>query len=249
MIGASIIMNKGLKVLDHGLVKLVSHMQPSYPDEVPNWTPDMEPVRNARVSYDASRETGQDLEADHKLLNFLIKNYHTSPLEAMVFTFEIKAPIFVIRQWHRHRTWSYSEVSARYKELPEVFYIPELKHVGVQSKSNKQMRDLEEAAGLSQEAAKYIADLQLHSSNGFRFYQEHLKAGIPRELSRLFLGFNTYTHMFATGDSHNLMHFLKLRLHEHAQYEIQMFARALLHIVVDLMPVTFNAFIKHRLGE
>jgi thymidylate synthase (FAD) len=119
-----------INVLDHGFVRLVSYMQPvSHGQAIAeladfDWTGDLEIVRNARVSYNADWRTGEDEGKDEKLLDFMAKNHHTSPFEAMVFTFEIKAPIFVMRQWMRHRTWSYNEVSARYAELPEEFYVP-----------------------------------------------------------------------------------------------------------------------------
>src|ERR1035437_2197259 len=117
------------KVLDHGHVRLVESMGS-----------DLSIVRNARVSYDAEWRAGDDDGKDAKLLNYLLKNKHTSPFESCVFTFDVKAPIFVFRQWHRHRTWSFNEISARYSELPEEFYVPELEQITTQSETNKQMR-------------------------------------------------------------------------------------------------------------
>lgn len=243
-----------LKVLDHGFVRLVSYMQPAKPLAevrggdicIDEWSGDLEVVRNARVSYDADWREGDDKQ-DAGLVNYLTKNRHTSPFEAMVFTFEVKSPIFVLRQWHRHRTWSYNEVSARYTELPEEFYIPKAEHVGTQSTSNKQMRVLEEAAGLDEVAVQFIKDLQEHSAAGFRFYKKHLAAGVPRELARLFLGLNTYSRMFATVDLHNLFHFLTLRLHSHSQHEIRVYAEALLKLIEPICPVAVAAFKEHRL--
>lgn len=217
-----------IKVLDHGYVRLVESMGS-----------DLSIVRNARVSYDAEWRTGEDEGKDAKLIRYLYDNHHTSPFEAVTFTFEVKAPIFVIRQWHRHRTWSYNEISARYAELPEEFYIPEVEQVGIQSTSNKQMR---EAAGVSEEAQWFIEELELHSARGFKLYQQALNSGIPRELARCFLGLNTYTHMFCTVDLHNLFHFLRLRLHEHAQYEIRVYAQALLEIIKPIVPIAVSAF-------
>ena len=133
---------KKIDCLDHGFVRLVSYMQPV--EKIENWDGDFEIVRNARVSYDADRKAGKDKEGDEKLINYLTKNHHTTPFEAMTFTFEVKAPIFVFRQWHRHRTWSFNELSARYKELPEEFYVPNALDVGVQSKSSKQARNIDE---------------------------------------------------------------------------------------------------------
>lgn len=223
-------------ILDHGLIRLVDFMGD-----------DLSIVRSARVSYNAAWRTGEDAGKDEKLINYLIKNRHTSPLESLQFTFEVKAPIFVYRQWHRHRTWSYNEVSARYSELPEEFYIPKPEHVGLQSKDNKQMRDLEDAAGVNEKDAQFIRDLQAHSENGFDLYHRHLEAGVPRELARLFLGLNTYSHMFASVDLHNLFHFLKLRLHSHAQMEIRVYAEAILELIEPVAPFAVKAWKEHCL--
>ena len=122
-----------IKVLDHGFVRLVDHMGS-----------DLSIVRNARVSYDAEWRAGEDDGKDAKLINYLLKNRHTSPFEAVSFTFDVKAPIFVFRQWHRHRTWSFNEVSARYAALSEEFYVPEPAQITGQAASNKQMRTAEQ---------------------------------------------------------------------------------------------------------
>lgn len=244
-----------IDVLDHGFARLVSYMQPADhagfeitdPGEGPdilarNWTGDLEIVRNARVSYDADwRDTDENKDA--KLVNYLTKNRHTSPFEAMVFTFEIKAPIFVIRQWHRHRTWSYNEVSARYAELPEEFYVPAVEQITTQSPSNKQMRTDEQHP--SAHSVGFFIDE--HCKEAFRRYKHMLADGIPRELARGVLPLNTYTRMFATVDLHNLFHFLSLRLHEHAQYEIRVYAEALLKLIEPICPVAVTAFREHRL--
>ena len=236
-----------VKVLDHGFVRLVSYMQPDDDALIPeDWDGDFEVVRNARVSYESK---SIDKERDDKLIGYLMKNAHTSPFEAMAFTFEVKAPIFVIRQWHRHRTWSYNEVSARYTELPEEYYLPTVGQIGSQSASNKQMRQMEEVAGLEERDKLFIANLQMHSMQGFALYQQHLKRGIPRELARLFIGLNTYTHMFATVNLYNLFHFLRLRLHEHAQYEIRVYAEALLQLIAPIVPAAVKAFKKSRLSQ
>jgi thymidylate synthase (FAD) len=233
-------MNK-VNVLDHGYARLVSYMQPTNPD--PAWTGDLEVVRNARVSYDAEWRTGEDAGKDAKLIDYLVKNHHTSPLEAMTFTFEIKAPIFVVRQWHRHRTWSYNEVSARYTELPEEFYVPEPDQITFQSASNKQMRTTTQhplAAGYQQLIRNVCRD-------AFAQYQHMLANGVPRELARGVLPLNTYTHMFASVDLHNLAHFLRLRLHEHAQYEIRVYAEALMKLIEPVVPECVKALKGYRL--
>jgi thymidylate synthase (FAD) len=160
-----------------------------------------------------------------------------------VFTFEVKAPIFVLRQWHRHRTWSFNEISARYAELTEEFYVPELEQITTQSVDNKQMRTDEQNTG-----AAHIADeIELSNAAAFDSYRRMLDAGCPRELARTVLPVGTYSHMFATVDLHNLMHFLKLRLHEHSQYEIRVYAEAMLKLIEPIVPYSVAAFKKHVL--
>lgn len=214
-----------MNILDHGHCRLVNHMGD-----------DLSIVRAARVSYDADWRTGEDEGKDAKLIHYLMRNRHTSPFEAVTFTFDVKAPIFVFRQWHRHRTWSFNEVSARYSELPEEFYVPET--VGVQAQHNKQMRLMELNA--SEDEIRQLIQVQCQES--FNTYRRLLDAGTPRELARGVLPMNTYSHMFATVDLHNLFHFLKLRLHEHAQYEIQVYARAMLEQIRSVVPVATAAF-------
>lgn len=221
-----------IKLLNHGHVRLVEHMGS-----------DLSIVRNARVSYDAEWRAGEDEGKDAKLINYLVKNAHTSPLEAVQFTFDIKAPIFVLRQWHRHRTWAYNEVSARYTELPEEFYVPEISQITTQSASNKQMRTDEQHTD-----AQGMHNL-IHTQcvQAFHTYKRLLAEGCPRELARGVLPMNTYSHMFATVDLLNLAKFFKLRLHEHAQYEIRVYAEAMLELVEPLVPVTVAAIKEHWL--
>lgn len=224
--------NEPIKVLDHGLVRLIEHMGS-----------DLSIVRNARVSYNAEIRTGEDEGKDVKLLNYLVKNNHTSPFESCLFTFEVKAPIFVLRQWHRHRTWSFNEISARYAELPEEFYVPEMAQITGQSTSNKQMRT-DEVHPL---AAHMHQAIHSAGEGAFATYKELIAAGCPRELARSVLPVGTYSHMFATVDLHNLMHFLKLRLHSHSQYEIRVYAEAMLQLIEPLVPHTVAAFREHKL--
>lgn len=226
-------MSEAVKVLDHGLVRLVEYMGS-----------DLSIVRNARVSYDAEWRTGEDEGKDAKLLNYLIKNKHTSPFESCVFTFEIKAPIFVFRQWHRHRTWSFNEISARYAELPEEYYVPELEQLTAQSESNKQMRTDEQHPL----AEMFQRDIAASSEASFKKYKAMIACGCPRELARSVLPVGTYSHMFATVDLHNLFHFLKLRLHSHSQYEIRVYAEAMLKLIEPIVPHSVAAFKEHVLN-
>lgn len=220
-------MTQPIKVLDHGLIRLVEHMGS-----------DLSIVRNARVSYDGEWRTGDDEGKDAKLIRYLLKNRHTSPFEAVSFTFEVKAPIFVFRQWHRHRTWSFNEISARYAELPEEFYVPAPDQVTTQSVSNKQMRTTEQHP----RADDWVQLIDAANRNAFTLYRSMLGDGVPRELARSVLPVGTYSHMFATVDLHNLFHFLRLRLHEHAQYEIRVYAEAMLALIEPLVPVAVAAF-------
>lgn len=226
--------NQIIQVLDHGHVRLVESMGS-----------DLSIVRNARVSYDAEWRSGEDAGKDAKLLNYLLKNKHTSPFESCVFTFDVKAPIFVFRQWHRHRTWSFNEISARYAELPEEFYVPDLEQITTQSATNKQMRTDEQHPG-----AQYWADsIQSQNAAAFVTYRAMIADGVPRELARSVLPVGTYSHMFATVDLHNLFHFMKLRLHSHSQYEIRVYAEAMLKLIEPVVPVSVQAFREHILGE
>jgi len=216
----------GYKVLDHGYVALVESMGS-----------DLSIVRNARVSYNAEWRTGEDAGKDEKLINYLVKNNHTSPLEAVEISFEVKAPIFVFRQWHRHRTWSFNEISARYAELPEEFYVPELSQITTQHSSNKQMRTVEQHS----DAQKWADVMRGANVRSFDAYKQMIADGVPRELARSVLPVATYSHMFAKVDLHNLFKFIGLRSHSHAQYEIQVYSNAMLEIAREVCPIAVAA--------
>ena len=227
---------KKIDVLDHGFVRLVDHMGS-----------DLSIVRSARVSYDAAWRAGEDSGSDKRLINYLWKNGHTTPFESCVVTFEVKAPIFVLRQWHRHRTQSYNELSARYRELPEEFYVPDANLIGVQSKDNKQMRDTE----VQLDDSKSIANLMRRTNKySFEVYKSLIKQGVPRELARTVLPLATYSHMFVTMNLLNLFKFLSLRSHEHAQYEIRVYADAMLELIRPIFPEAVVAWeSKNNKGE
>ena len=156
--------NPVIEVLDHGFVRLVDRMGS-----------DISIVRNARVSYDADWRAGEDEGSDTRLINYLYRNGHNTPFEAVTVTFDVKAPIFVYRQWHRHRTQSYNELSARYRELPEEFYIPNLEQITTQSKDNKQMRTDE----INPEAEMIQGVIAHQNAKAFQAYKELLKKGCP----------------------------------------------------------------------
>jgi len=217
-----------VQCLDHGYVRLVDSMGS-----------DLSIVRAARVSYDADWRTGEDEGKDKKLIDYMLKNHHTSPFESVTFTFEIKCPIFIARQWHRHRTWAYNEVSARYTELPEEFYVPQPEHIGAQSNENKQARVMS-VEGIDLHAEEMAGVISMQCRMAFETYHKLLSEGVPRELARSVLPVATYTRFFGTVNLHNLMHFIGLRLHKHAQWEIQQYAKALAHFVGEVCPTVYE---------
>jgi len=183
----------------------------------------------------------------------LMKNHHTSPFESMTFTFEVKAPIFVLRQWHRHRTWSYNEISARYAQLPNDMYVPDVDSIGIQSVDNKQMRDMVDFSEMTEHQKAHTLEMveliEEHNDEAYMRYERLIHGGVPRELARGVLPFNTYSHMFATVNLHNLFHFLRLRMHEHSQHEIRVYAEAMLKLIEPIVPGSTKAFKEHVLGE
>ena len=224
-------MRSEIKVLDHGTIRLVDYMGG-----------DLNIARSARVSYDAAWRAGEDQGSDERLINYLYSNGHNTPFESVQVMIEVKAPIFVFRQWHRHRTQSYNELSARYRELPEVFYVPELEQITLQSEDNKQMRTLEQhpSAKLIQYAIREA------NEESFKTYRQLIAMKAPRELARSVLPVGTYSHMFANANLGNWFKFLSERLHEHAQYEIRVFAIELLKILATIAPVACEAFEKQH---
>lgn len=226
-------MSDRIDLLDFGFVRLVDHMGG-----------DISISRAARVSYDAAWRAGEDEGSDAKLIRYLWKNHHTTPFEAVTLTFEVKAPIFVFRQWHRHRTWSYNELSGRYRELSEEFYVPEPAAIGVQAANNKQGRDL--GADLTDQQKgdlEFQRNIARHAmQKAFEAYRALLADGWPRELARSVLPVATYSHMFATVDLLNLMKFLTLRCDGHAQYEIRVYADAMRDLARTVAPVAISAW-------
>lgn len=221
------------KILDHGLIRLIDSMGD-----------DLSIVRNARVSYDAAWRTGTDTGSDERLINYLYEHGHNTPFEAVTVSIEVKAPIFVFRQWHRHRTQSYNELSARYRELPEEFYIPEACQITTQHTDNKQMRTTEQ----HKNAENWRREMRENNERTFELYRDMIDDGVPRELARSVLPVGTYSHMFATANLNNWFKFLSERLHEHAQYEIRVYAVELLEILEQIAPVATKAF-KNKMKE
>lgn len=216
---------KRIHVLDHGYVELIDSLGD-----------DLRVSNSARVFEEEWR--GND---DVRLIRHMMSNRHTSPFEHVILTYKVKAPIFVFRQWHRHRTWSYNEISGRYQELPEEYYIPDALVIGKQSESDRQSRDIN-AVQDEDYMHKVRSAMYSHNKDAFRLYRTLLSQGVPRELARTILPLATYSIMYATVNLHNLLHFLDLRLDKHAQWEIQQYARAMLELARSVAPCSVGAW-------
>lgn len=202
---------------------------------------DLSIVNAARVSY-LGHSKGS--EADKKLLFYLMEHNHTSPFEMVEFRLRVKCPLFVARQWMRHRTWSYSEVSRRYTDEQLEFYFPTSWRE--QAKDNKQASEW--ALTDQNEYASVLLD---DCTRGcLRAYEKMLSVDIAREQARMVLPQNMYTEFIAKTDAHNLMHFISLRMSSEAQYEIQLYAKAIYDVFLrDYLPWTFEAFTKFKLEK
>jgi thymidylate synthase (FAD) len=234
---------KPLPVLDHGFVRVIDYMGD-----------DSAIVQAARVSY--GKGTKQ-LSQDKGLINYLMRHRHTTPFEMCDIKFHIKLPIFVARQWIRHRTASVNEYSARYSILGNEFYIPEKCNLAAQSKTNKQGRSSEEIPELV--ADRVLSILKDDATKVYQHYTEMMNEdesgnvidenniGITRELARINLTLNYYTEWYWKINLHNLLHFLALRADPHAQYEIRVYADIMLDIVRAWVPFVYEAFEEYRL--
>ena len=221
-----------IDVLDKGCVELLDLM----PHPETGVSADLAVVNAARVSF--LGESKGD-EQDRRLLRYLLRNRHTSPFEQVVFKFRVRAPLVTWWQWVRHRTWSFNFQSGRYTEFDEQdFYVPDVWRQ--QSKSNKQASD----GPINEKDSRELGYmLSVHAARGYQLYQEALKLGAAREMARLFLsGFSAYYTAVASIDAHNLMSFIRLRDHDHAQHEIRVYAQAMRAIMRDVMPWTMEAF-------
>jgi thymidylate synthase (FAD) len=225
-------MEKQIDVLNKGFVRLVDCMGT-----------DASIVQAARVSYGAGTKTQRE---DQGLINYLLKNKHTSPFEMVEFKFHCKMPIFVARQWVRHRMASLNEYSMRYSEAVDDYYVPELDQIRKQSTTNKQGRDeqIEESEALNIQKL-----MDAHSKTSYGMYKILLNNGLARELARCVLPVNFYTEWYWKIDLHNLLHFLRLRMDSHAQYEIRVFANAIYDIIKEIVPMTCEAFEKYVINS
>ena len=237
------ILYKQFKVLDSGFIRVMDYMGD-----------DTAIIQSARVSYG---EGTKKVSNDKGLIRYLMKNWHTTPFETCEIKLHIKLPIFIARQWIRHRTANVNEYSARYSILDKEFYIPKPQHMSSQSTTNKQGR----GNNLSKEdTERFLKILKDDAERNYKHYEDMLnenqsgeiknddKTGLSRELARINLTLNTYTQWYWKIDLHNLLHFLYLRDDPHAQYEIQAYAEIILNkIVKRWVPYTYDAFKEFQL--
>lgn len=237
------ILYEPIPVLDHGFVRVIDYMGD-----------DAAVVQAARVSYGAGTKK---IREDAGLINYLMRNRHTSPFEMCEIKFHMKLPIFVARQQIRTRTAAVNEYSARYSILDREFYLPSPEQLGTQATSNRQGRgDMLSAT----EAARVMQLLREDATRAYDHYEEMLnenaagetldpaRSGLARELARMNLSVNFYTQWYWKIDLHNLLHFLKLRADPHAQYEIRAYADPMIEIVKKWVPLTYAAFMDYRMG-
>ncbi|HEY0866725.1 MAG TPA: FAD-dependent thymidylate synthase [Fimbriimonas sp.] len=230
---AEALVDQEIRVLDKGFVRLVDYLGG-----------DQRIVQAARVSYGAGTKS---VRQDRGLIHYLIKNWHTSPFEQVILTFHCKMPIFVARQWIRHRTARLNEISGRYSIMKDEFYVPDTEQVKFQSDSNKQARS--EDALPPEIARAVIEELKRDQAALYSHYEGMLEKGVAREIARTNLPLNLYTEWYWQIDLHNLFHFLRLRLDAHAQYEIRVYAEALATCAKAVAPLAYEAFEEHVLGS
>ena len=230
-----------VEVLDHGLIRVVDYMGD-----------DSAITQAARVSYGRGTKS---VSNDEGLIRYLMRHWHSTPFEMCEIKLHVKLPVFVARQWIRHRTANVNEYSARYSILDREFYIPAPEHLAAQSTVNNQGRG---AVLEGEEAARVLDVLRADAGRAYDHYEAMLsqeqpdgtpQQGLARELARMNLPANIYTQWYWKVDLHNLFHFLRLRADPHAQYEIRVYAEALCEIVRDWVPAAYAAFEDYRLGS
>ena len=229
---ADLLLDKEIRVLNKGFVRLVDYMGG-----------DARIVQSARVSYGAGTKSVRE---DTALIDYLLRNEHTSPFEQVVLTFHIKTPIFVARQWVRHRTARMNEISGRYSVMEDEFFVPEQNDVRPQSTTNKQGRSSETLAQPIRDA--FLESIVADQKRLFGNYESYIANDVARELARINLPLSLYTEFYWQIDLHNLFHFLKLRLDSHAQKEIRDYGLALARCARAVAPVAYGAFERHFLN-
>ena len=232
-----------LPVLDHGFVRVIDYMGD-----------DSSIVQSARVSYGKGTKK---VSTDEGLIKYLMRHWHSTPFEMCEIKYHVKLPIFIARQWIRHRTANVNEYSARYSILDKEFYIPAKEQLSAQSKINRQGRGELITGDQADEVLKILKD---DATRTYDNYEKMLnekydgttidenKSGLARELARMNLTLNTYTQWYWKTDLLNLMNFLRLRVDHHAQYEIRVYADIMLDTVKKWVPITYDAFMDYRVG-
>lgn len=230
-------MQKEIKVLDHGYVRLIESMGKGEAG-----------VSEAAI-IEAARQSTQGSfrgwEQDEKLLAFMFNNNHSTPFEFCTMTLEIEAPIAVFREWQRHRTQSYNEMSARYAPLPDLNYVPTKERLFLTQEKNKQAQAADGAPKLDDVSAEiWLESLQAFYRDAEDLYQLGLKTGVPKEIARMCLPVGRYSRMRATANLRNWIAFLTLRMHPDAQWEIRQYANAVADIIAAEFPRTFDLFVR-----
>ena len=220
------LVGKEYSCLDKGFVRLIDVMGDD--DAI---------VQAARVSYGSGTKK---VHMDRGLIRYLMRHLHTTPFEMVEFKFHVKLPIFVARQWIRHRTANVNEYSGRYSEMKDEFYVPALDQIRAQSATNKQGR-ADEAFSADQ-AGEIRSTMEGSQEHAYKEYQDLLETELAREVARINLPVSNYTEWYWKIDLHNLFHFLNLRMDSHAQYEIRVYADAMAEITKAAVPMAYEAF-------
>ncbi len=229
---AEALLDRKFPVLDKGFVRLVDYLGS-----------DERIVQAARVSYGRGTKT---LREDAALIDYLMRNQHTSPFEQVVLTFHVKLPIFVARQWVRHRTARLNEISGRYSVMKDEFYVPAPETLRTQSEVNKQGRSDET---LSEDDARAVVEgLAAGQAEAYARYEAMLEKNLAREVARIGLPLSLYTEWYWQMDLNNLFRFLKLRLDAHAQWEIRQYAQVVADLTRAVAPLAYAAFERHVLS-
>jgi len=230
---AEALLDKEFPVLDKGFVRLVDYMGG-----------DERIVAAARVSYGRGTKSVRE---DETLINYLIRHEHTSPFEQVVLTFHVKLPIFVARQWIRHRTARLNEISGRYSVMKDEFYRPAEEMLRTQSEVNKQGRSRKPIE--PEDARAMVSALEAGQAEAYAHYDGMLQKDLAREVARIALPLSLYTEWYWQIDLHNLFHFLKLRLDSHAQWEIRQYAQVMAAITRAVAPMAYAAFERYELNQ
>jgi thymidylate synthase (FAD) len=218
-------------ILDHGYVEYVDHMGDDYM-----------PLEAARMS--TGNPTGVDVEKDNKLRDYLWRNGHATPFEMSVLQVEVQCPIFVAREWMRHRTMSYNEFSGRYAVMPDLYYVPDASRVVKQHQTNKQMSGDQMSKA---EVDSVIISIDQANRMARFIYDDLIAKGVAREIARCVLPVSQYTKFRAQANLRNWFNFLNLRMDEAAQYEIRVYAEQVAEIISSIWPQTYQVFEKHTL--